>query len=459
MSKKIFYILLLLISFCGVLLRFLDYDTIPPFGETNDEFMYPWAGISFLQTGVPSSWSWFPSYKQDQTVNYWGKNFRIVSPWLEKPPLYPLLTGTIALLSGQNQFRDVRLSTIRLVPIILSFFSIIAVGLLTQSLFSSQIGLIAATLYATIPSIIISNRLSLVENLLTPVVLFTIYLASRNHERRRAVIFPYLLGLGCGLALLTKNVGIALPISIIWFLAILKEWRSVAIVTIISLFFGLIHPLMGIIYNWSLYVNVLQDYRVAHGLGLPEFISTLFRLPVLTHKENIFLDGSMLAGYILLISSPFWLVKEEFENKFKYILVLSFPFITLVILALLEGGQTFFGWHLIPLYPFLTIILAKVIFDLWQKPEIFKSFFLFLVIGFSTVRFFLLLNPQIQKSWQLMLVVLLLILISSFFFKRGYQRLILLSLFVIFLVINIMVVINLDKIYPSIPQPADNYNL
>lgn len=42
-SNKIF-ICLLLIALFGLGLRLINYDRIPPFGETRDEFFYPRAG-------------------------------------------------------------------------------------------------------------------------------------------------------------------------------------------------------------------------------------------------------------------------------------------------------------------------------------------------------------------------------------------------------------------------------
>ncbi|MBI2327301.1 hypothetical protein HYU92_03175 [Candidatus Curtissbacteria bacterium] len=136
-------------------------------------------------------------------------------------------------------------------------------------------------------------------------------------------------------------------------------------------------------------------------------------------------------------------------------LLLAFPFATLVLLSELEGGKTFFGWHLFPLFPFLSILLAKAFYDLWQNPNLLKSLFFYLILGSSTVRFFLLLTLQSQKSWQWILGTLLVILIVGFFPKTAYRRIVLLAYFMVFFVVNVLVVINLNQIYPSYPQPLE----
>lgn len=451
MSKIKFLTLLFLIAIFGIILRLVDYDIVPPFGETKDEFMYPWAGISFLKTKVPSSWSFFPSYSTGEIKYYWGEDFMIVSPWVEKPPLYSLITGAVALLAGQNNFGDVRLSTIRLVPIFLSFFTILLVGLLAKSIFQEKIALIASILYATTPTIVMANRLSLTENLLVPITLFTVWIYSINFKNNISKYKPYIVGLGCALALLTKNIALILPLALIVLSISKKELKDAIIITLISGIGAIIHPLLGLFYDWGLFLNVLSDYRIAHGLGLPAMVETLFRFPVISHKEKIFMDGVLLSGYILLFTAPFWLKDKLKEN---ILLLISVPFAIIVSLTLLEGGTTFYGWHLFPIYPFLIILVAKAFFDLWQKPQFLELIFFLLIIGISSLRFFLSVNTSLQNSWQYIFAVLFFIsAIFWIFGKEKYQRLLLFSLFIIFIFVNLLTVWNLNQIYGSYLQP------
>src|SRR3989344_4504981 len=127
-TKYKFHLFLFIIALFGLWLRFINYDKIPGFGVTQDEFAYTWAGMSLIKTGVPIAWSWMPSYTNRVLVSYFGNDYPMVSPWLDAPPLYSILSGSVALIFGEKEFDQVRLSTIRLLPIILSFFSIILFG-------------------------------------------------------------------------------------------------------------------------------------------------------------------------------------------------------------------------------------------------------------------------------------------------------------------------------------------
>ena len=148
----------------------------------------------------------------------------------------------MALIAGENDFGKVRLATIRLVPLFLSFITMVTLGLLAVEIFNRQIALIAVSLYATIPTIVLGNRLSLTENLLAPLVLLTLWFFSLKKEGMLKSAGPLLIGVGCGFAVLTKQTGIALPITILIASALIKKWRTFIIVGLVSLIFVLIHP-------------------------------------------------------------------------------------------------------------------------------------------------------------------------------------------------------------------------
>lgn len=461
--KARFYFCIILISIFGLFLRFIDYDKVPPFDVTKDEFFYPWAGMTLISEGVPKAWSLFDAYPSGEIVYKWGTWYRIVSPWVEKPPLYSLLAGSWMLLNGVRDLFDVRLSILRILPISISFFTIVLVGYLGQSYFGKKVGIIAALLYATVPTIVISNRISLVENLLTPIVLLAVYFFSRFiNSNFRDRFFVFLIAVLCGFSVLTKNIGVALPIVIIGVLLIKKNYKDILKIGLITLISASVHPLMGLYYDWDLFINVMKDYQKALAFaGFPEVVSTIFRFPIVAHQwDKIFPDGSMLAGFILLFSSPFWLNTKDFIMKRRDYLYafLGFPFIYIVLLSLLESGATlytYFGWHIYPIFPFAMILLSKVMVNFWSKLDFFQFLFIFLIIGFSTVRFFLLLNVSALELWQLILSIILAGSVLIFFLRKDYKRKLFLILFAVYLVVNVLVVFNLDRIYPGFPQPLN----
>ena len=459
LSNKDFIILLLLIAVSGLSLRLIHYQAIPPFTETADEMIYPWYGMSLIKTGTPTSWSNFRTYRSSQKVIFWGEKYRLVSPYLDKPPLYPIITGSIILAAGIDNFPEVRLSILRLIPITLSLLSIILTGLLARSLFGKSVGLLSAILYATIPTIVLSNRLSLTENLLTPIALFAIYLFIRQEKTNTGASTAIILGALSGLAMLTKQIGLVLPLVISGIFLTQNKWKLAALVCSISFLVFSVYPLMITYYGWGFFLELMKEFSSYHTKGLPEITYTILRLPLIGHSGGSFPDGAILAGYILLFSSPFWLFKKSHSLKqlLNLKLFLGFPILYVVILGLMESGHRssyFFGWHVYPLFPFLAILLAKTMLDLWRKPLLLKALIYFLVIGFSTIGFLLKLLPRYQHLWQIILALPLIIISLSFLHNRTSQRTILTINLTLFITMNILVVLFAPYFYSNQLQPS-----
>ncbi|MBI4058130.1 hypothetical protein HY408_00015, partial [Candidatus Gottesmanbacteria bacterium] len=273
-------------------------------------------------------------------------------------------------------------------------------------------------------------------------------------SRREHVLKSHLVGLGCLLALLTKNIAFALPATVM--LLLLKEhrWKDLFVIAGYSFVGAAIHPLLGLMYDWNLYTGVLEEYRRAHALGLPETLASVFLYPVIGHKEKIFLDGAMLAGYLLLFTSPFWLLKKE-NTSGNVQAVVAYPLIYFTALALLEGGRTWFGWHLFPLYPFLSLALAAALYRAYKEANALSFMFFFLSLGASSLRFFLVLNPSEIELWQRYLGFILLVGLAGLTVPgKQIKYAVLVGFFAVFLLLQIITVINLGNIYRPLPQPA-----
>lgn len=444
---KRFYVLLGVVALFGLLLRLIDYDRVPPFGVTQDEFFYPWAGMTLLTTGVPKAWSLFSAYPEAEAVYKWGIRYPLVSPWVEKPPLYSLLAGLWMQTYGISDLFDVRLSTLRLLPIGISVGTILLTGLLARTLFGNAVGLLAAILYATTPTIVLANRVSVVENLMAPLMVACAYVFM---VRRRNLL---LLGGLLGLLNATKNIGISVTFAIACAFAAHREYRYAFKVLSIALLFALVHPLMGFYFGWDLFMSVLREYQHVHALaGLPELVGAISRFPMIGHQwDRMFPDGPMLVGYILLFSAPWW--AGHAHKVFVWI-----PFAYLGLLALLESGGTqysYFGWHVYPIFPFLMILLASAIYRTWKGLDLLQLAVLLVILGSSTVRFFLLLVPQLQESWQYILFLVVFLPAFIGMLQERYLKILLLCYFILFCVVNILVIMDLNRIYPGSPQPLE----
>ena len=459
-SRLPFIAILACIAIFGVLLRLVNYDAIPAQSETADEFLYPWAGMSLITTGVPSSWSWFTSYPEGKVYNKWGGPFRIVSPWLEKPPLYSLLSGSWMLAFGAHDFFDVRLSVLRLLPITLSFVTIVLVGTLAAKVLTPATGLLAALLYTTIPTIAVSNRLSLTENLLTPLILLTLLALESKHKFAAA----FVLISGVILTVLTKQIGISLLITVSILLLAQRAWKMLGLVVLAGLAgFGIYYG-MGIYYGWEQFMRVQNEFQQAFtSAGLPELMASLFSFPTVGRKDHLLFDGSMLLGYLILFAAPLWTAVEIHTASLigaarsKTFALFLFPFVFLICLSLVASGAgfSFYGWHVVPLFPFITIFLAQTLLNYWRgKLSPFTSLIIFLFLASSTLRFGLTIFDQNhQISWQPLLMFLLCIIVGLELLPQKIRAKGLLTLFVIYLAINVLTVWHMSLFIPSLPQP------
>jgi 4-amino-4-deoxy-L-arabinose transferase-like glycosyltransferase len=459
MNKNIYWFLLILITIVGFIVRFLGFTQLPAFGETSDELHYTWGGNTWIKTGVPKSWSWFVSYKQVEKIERNGIVWDIKSPMIEKPPLYFLVSGTVAILAGSKDLYETRPEIIRILPLVLSIFSIFFIGLLAKNIFSPVIGLIAAGLYSITPTIILTNRLSVTENLLTPFALLSLWLITKDLELKTNKLYVITLGITCALAFLTKQIGVAVALSAMLVYLSQKKWHSLVLilfflVAAICLYFGFAR-----FYDWNLFWELQKELQQHHALqGLPEVFSKIFRYPIIIGQDKQFPDGTILLGYIFLFTAPLWLniANKLGDTDIKKTVFLSFPFLYLLLFVIGESGSTdftFWGWYVLPFFPFLTITLAKIFSDLWQKPNLFTLLLLVMGLGSSDIRFLFLQLPFAYHTyWQLVFIFILLLLTTSrIFVKYKWYKLCLIIFLIIHLGINLYTGLNLPKIYPDLP--------
>ena len=450
MKNKTFLILLVLITIFGLFLRLIDYDKVPPPDEAFDEVHYAWGGATWIREGTPRSWSNFASYTNFEYIERYGIRWRVVSPLIEKPPLYFLLSGLTVIVSGIDDVFSVSHSIIRILPISLSVPSIFLTGLFASKIFGNQVGLLSAIIYTTVPTIILANRMSVTENLITPFALlaFVIIARLKNRFSQSALL---LLGIISTLAFLTKQIGVSIAASIILIFLKLKLTKNAFVIGLFGFLGIAIYFLIGAYYDWDLFLSLQKDVRIGHTLsGLPEMAGAIFRFPGIGPKNHPFLDGAILAGYILLFSSPLWILKEEKENFLKNLLLIS-PFIYLLLLVIGQSGAdpfTFFGWYLYPLFPFLAIVLAKFLWDFYKKPQLLSLILLNIIIGSSIIRFIFITVPrQYQYLWQYAFIMFFLLSLGVLHRQRKIQKLFLIGMFAVFILVNIYTIFNMRQIY------------
>ncbi|MBI4037996.1 glycosyltransferase family 39 protein [Candidatus Curtissbacteria bacterium] len=449
-----FLLLLLLIIIFGFFLRLKDYDMVPSPYEDFDEVHYAWGGATWLKEGTPRSWSYLNSYKNSTEVERFGVKWKIVSPVIEKQPLYFWLSGAnVNLLHGGEVF-DVTHRTIRILPILLGIVTVFLTGTVAALVFGKNVGLISSLLFSTNPTIVLANRMSVTENLITPLLLgtlLTVLLFLKNKVTFKISLVT--VALLSFLAMLTKQIGVTVGLAAATVYIANKKYLGGVIAFAAVGLSVLVYVLIGYLYDFSLWASLQNDVKVKTIAGLPEVINAIFAYPGISAKNRLFFDGGMLASIILFATSPFWISgdkKIKVNDPVFIFLVFPFMYLTLMVLgASGSGAFSYFNKYIYPLFPFSSILLAVFMAKLWKSLGFFEMLFLMLILGSTTIRFgFLFLGRQYHYLWQYTFLLAFMVFLVSWIFAK-YRRIVITFYFIIFLMVNVLVVMNLIWIYPA----------
>jgi 4-amino-4-deoxy-L-arabinose transferase-like glycosyltransferase len=415
-------LVILLVFLLGFLLRLHNFAQYPQRGATHDEFAFAFLGISFLQTGIPTSWSNIPVYQNKYYLKANETYYSIVTPYFDHPPLFGLLTGGFALLNGETEFLKVKLSTIRLIPAVLGSLSIILLFKLCQSLSDFRTAVISCLIFATVPTYVISSRMSLAENLLIPEILLALILFEKllNEERKSLV---YLLGFLAGLAFLTKFVGLFVWLTLLLlFLYEPRARKHILPFSVITFLVGSVYFLYGFAFDKALFLKILS-FQGAREVGPFSFLN-LFLTPAIVNK--IFVDGWVYFGWFALAI----LIYRYKENIKVVVPALCY----LLVFVLTVNQQDLHGWYNYPFYPFLAIASGKLISQMLDKPSFLNIIFL-LTAGLSTLNLtyfnFFGMSPT---HFRILVLLFFLPFFFEFFRIRGLKRFVK-RLFIFYLIV------------------------
>jgi 4-amino-4-deoxy-L-arabinose transferase-like glycosyltransferase len=130
------------------------------------------------------------------------------TPTALRPPAYPLLLASLYELVGHSW------TAARLTGAVLGTVSVLLLYLLARTVWGDGVGLVAAGLAAVFPPLIMLNGSLMSESLFLPLELGAL-VAVLEWRRRPQLRLAALVGLLCGLALLTRTVGVALLLGVI----------------------------------------------------------------------------------------------------------------------------------------------------------------------------------------------------------------------------------------------------
>ncbi|MBI2196437.1 glycosyltransferase family 39 protein [Candidatus Daviesbacteria bacterium] len=444
--------LLILVAFAFFFtIKSVNYDRYPLMGHL-EEYAYSWMGIHLIESGIPRTWS--PAGKfpiQDNVFS--GKivgydielNVDILSPWLDLPPLYGLLSGGVAHFYGANPWSILPASYIRLPALFFAFATTIVLFLLTKKLFGFWPAILATTIYSLTPLFVFGQRLSVAENGITFFYILAIYLTILYLEKQKWYFLSF-LPIVIGLAGLMKQTGFLIVFFIIFLLAKNKLWKEIAFVLLgVSWFVGVLLA-YGAAVDWNLFVqiNLQQSGRPVGFLGLPFLLSSP------GYSINFFYDG----WYIFSLFAAVYLAITKFADKRFQLVSLAFIFWAMVVVF--SGGQTdVLLWYHFPFFPFLSISAALLLFEIIRQPNLVTTI---LVIGLLLSGRSFLSNefkPQIEPA-KFRFIITMLVSPAIFYFLLKKTVFLRITKIVLVSVIVVGFFLNTQAIYSAFPIASES---
>jgi 4-amino-4-deoxy-L-arabinose transferase-like glycosyltransferase len=303
-------------------------------------------------------------------------------PFLEKPPLWYYLSMASVQIFGFQEF------SLRLVSATSALALVLVVYRLGTLLYSRNAGLVAGFTLISIPQLFLTDKrvlysthtlrsadLDALQILLMVWSVYAFFLWQKKGDKNL-----YTAVMAAALAVMTKGLLGVVPLltCIIWVIG--TGGRSVItrrnILISILIFVAIVFPWHIYMYLFDLksfmdtYVNYHFFQRVITALeGHHE--PAWYYLWVLFSQPLVF---GVFAGVIALISRQ----DQKYQSS-SLNLVLA---ICLVLILLLTLVQTKLAWYILPIYPFLTLVVGQVIAQTIQRPGR-KYLGVFLVVTLS----------------------------------------------------------------------------
>lgn len=343
----------LLILALGLSLRLFQFDTVPEPYATADEYAWTWSGMTLLSDGTPKAWSWFDSYTDTPTIAWHGAQFRIVSPWLDHPPLYSLFMGAWMRLGGYRNMFDAELRYMRVSSILLYIVTFALLAHLFLRTMDRPAATAALVAYSILPTIVIQSRLVLSENLLVVIALVSL-IALQHHETDPRRRWLALLALSVFLLPLTKTAGLALVLAFFSLCVSQQRWRQAGIIVLAALAGVGVHLLYGMYYDSHLFFRIMHS-QSARFAGFGSAFRLLFDGKIGTGN---YVAMPIILGVLILFAE---LLQGRMTVWALMVVIYALG------LAFFSDQRAVLGWYAIPLFPAIAAGLGRFAIDLRNR--------------------------------------------------------------------------------------------
>lgn len=363
-----------ILAFCivafGLWLRGWKFNSIPERGATIDEYAWTWSGLSLITNGEPHAWSYLDGYKSVEHVVWKGRDFPMVKPWMDHPPLFGLWMGAWVRAHGTTDIYKVNFTIMRQMSIGLAALTLIFLTLLIAQSHGVPTAIIALCFYATWPPSVQHNRLVISENffmLFTFVGMFSLERIIAGSKRRGWVV---------ALAVSSMCLPLIKLVASIFCLVLMvraleaRRWRIAIMIGATTAAGFAIYFAYGFTYGGETFWRVMTAQK-DRFIGFMAWWSLMFGHETV-HRSIQWLPLS--AGVLL----AFWLPTRS--RSFSWAAAVPLYIMAMTFFA---KDNEIYGWYYMPLYPFACAAVADRVYAAWQSHDLRTTWVLFLISWIS----------------------------------------------------------------------------
>ena len=355
------------------LLRFHEYTLAPLLSDNQDPLQFGWAGLTLITQHTPYAWEVLKAYPCDFILQANGTTYCVVHPWLSHPPLFSLLVGGWAYLSGARDLGAVTVSMIRPVAIVLGLLSMFLAYVLGRRTLGSRAPMIGLILLAVSPGAVLLGREVETEALLAPMLLLALVMVHRLNTGEGGRVETVVVVLLCLLMPLVKVSGVVIAGGLAVVLVATGRWRLAVGSAVAGAAGFALFAAYGALFDFQLWLAVMAEWQThRHGL--------LAGFEYLTDSSGIgrtFHDGWWFVG---LLGLGAIVVRGRRGPR---------PMLLATTVAVYAAGiatigdvlvQGRFGWYRIVLYPILYLVAGHLVWDSIKRPSV-PGILIVLVLG------------------------------------------------------------------------------
>lgn len=306
----------------------------------------------------------------------WQKTYYFFIPLSDgKTPLFMWLLAPLLKLGADP------LLTGRALSVAAGLATLIGVYYLTQSIFNKKTAFIASILVIFQPFLLFYDRLSLTDSLLTALVVWSFY-SSYKLFRRPSLKLGAILGFLGGAVLLTKPSGLLFLLMNVLLVPVKKIKKLIKPGLLAAIIAAGIYNLLRLSSAFPLISSRSQDYLRSNQEILHNFFQ--YFLPTFKIFFSWLVSYLSWPAILLIIISLLLALKKKTK-----IIIILFTWTLIPLLIQVSIGKIIYPRYLLPIIPFLLIILS------WGLTKIKFSWLLAILFLFYWFKFdwFLLTNP------------------------------------------------------------------